>query len=377
VSSSHAPDKLYLLALGALITVGVVMMYSAVAFHGDPYDLYKLLGGLLLGGILMWVSSKVPLPWLRTITPFLLFACFLLLVSLKVGGAGWAVTTNGATRWIRLPAGLTFQPSEFTKVGFVLFAAHFLDRRGQKLTLMGGKYWAVFLGVLGILAGLIYKEPDLGTALVLSGTAFLMLIAVGVDWRLLSAGAIVGGVLVLALAWYTPHQQARLVSWWNPWAAEHRQDGGYQVIRSWMAIARGGLFGVGLGQSTQKLENRLPESETDFIFAIVAEELGLFRALGVIALFGVLIWRGFSIAARAPDRYAGLLVTGFTSWVAVQSCLNLAVVTGTVPNTGVPLPYLSSGLSSLMALMIGAGIVIGISTRTRVSKQVAKSAPVR
>jgi len=377
VSSSHAPDRLYLIALGTLITIGVVMMYSTVAFHGDPYDLYKLLGGLLGGGFLMWISSKVPLPWLRTITPLLLFVCFLLLLSLKIGGPGWAVTTNGATRWIRLPAGLTFQPSEFTKLGFVLFAAHFLDRWGQKLTLRGGKYWVVFLGVLGILAGMIYKEPDLGTALVLGGIAFLMLIAVGVDWRLLSVGAILVGGLVLALAWNTEHQQKRLLAWWNPWAVEYRQEGGYQVIRSWTAIARGGLFGVGLGQSTQKLENRLPESESDFIFAIVAEELGLFRALGVIALFGVLIWRGFSISARAPDRYSGLLVTGFTSWMAVQVCLNLGVVTGTVPNTGVPLPFLSSGLSSLIALMLGAGIVVGVSRRTRIAKQVARLTTVR
>lgn len=369
MSSSHAPDKLYFIALGALITIGVVMMYSAVAFHGDPRDLYKLLGGLLGGGVLMWLSSKVPLPRLRKVSALLLFGCFLLLVSLKLGGPGWAVTTNGATRWIRLPAGLTFQPSEFTKLGFVLFAAHFLDRWGHKLTLTGGRYWAVFLGVLGILTGLIYKEPDLGTALVLSGTAFLMLIAVGVNWRLLFFGATIAGVLILALAWTTEHQQKRLLAWWDPWAVEHRQEGGYQVIRSWTAIARGGYFGVGLGQSTQKLENRLPESETDFIFAIVAEELGLFRALGVIALFGVLIWRGFSIAARAPDRYSGLLVTGLTAWVAVQTGLNLAVVTGTVPNTGVPLPYLSSGLSSLTALMISAGVVIGISTRTRKPKQ--------
>lgn len=363
------PDFLYLTVLAALISFGVVMFYGTTAIHGDPLDLVKLGVGLVAGTFLLWVFARVPLPTLRRWGPILLLICVGALLSLKIDGAPWAVTTNGATRWIRLPGGFTIQPSEFTKLAFVLVSAHLLDRWGRRMNANGLREWAVFGGILVVLAGLIYKEPDLGTALVLTGTAFCMMIAAGIDLKKLFGLTILLGAVVLLLAWNTGHQRARLESWWNPWAEEHRQDSGYQIIRSWVAMARGGLMGVGLGQSTMKLDNRLPESETDFIFAIVAEELGLLRAAGVLVLFGILSWRGFSIAARAPDRYSSLVVSGIASWIAVQSCLNIAVATGTVPNTGVPLPFISSGLSSLTALMAGAGLVTGVSMRLLPAKK--------
>lgn len=367
----HAPDWGYIFALLALVSVGIVMMYSTLPAGADLRDRFKLFGGLAGGLLLLAGATRLELKTVRKLAPLLLLGCFLALLSLKIPGNPVAVTTNGATRWIRLPGGLTLQPSEFAKLAFVLFAASYLEKWTHKLHLSRGNRWGVFLGTLAVFAGMIYKEPDLGTALVLSGTAFCLLLIAGVDWKLLIGGACIAAVLVLFLAWNTGHQKARLLAWWNPWAEEHRQDGGYQVIRSWTAMARGGLTGVGMGQSTMKLDNRLPESETDFVFAIVAEELGLIRAAGVLLLFGLLVWRGYSIAARAPDRYSGLLVAGLTSWVAVQSCLNIAVVTGTVPNTGVPLPFVSSGLSSLTALLAAAGLVINISMRTREGKSAA------
>lgn len=362
---SGGPDLLYLAALGALISVGIIMYYSTNAVHGEARDYLKLAGGLMGGAIFMWAGARLPIAVLRRFSIPLLFLCALALLSLKVPGAPWAVTTNGATRWIALPGGLTVQPSEFTKFAVVLFAAGLLERAAARMNRGAAGDWALFLGVLGGLAGIIYKEPDLGTALVLGGTAFCMLLSAGIDFRKLFLGVVILAVTVFGLAWNTDHQRARLLAWRDPWAEEHRQEGGYQVIRSWVAMARGGLFGVGLGQSTMKLDNRLPESETDFIFAIVAEEMGLLRAVGVLILFGLLIWRGFAIAARAPDRYSALVVAGFTSWVAVQSCLNVAVVTGTVPNTGVPLPFISSGLSSLVSLLAAAGVVVGVSQRGR------------
>lgn len=362
----HAPDLWYLAAVAGLVSVGLIMMYSTTAVDADPKDFIKLGLGLSIGLALMWLFAVVPLPVQRRFAPLFLGVCFLLLLSLKLDGNPFAVTANGATRWLKLPGGLVqLQPSEFTKLAFVFFAAHFLDRKGAKLHRGDGIYWAGFLGVLAVLGGLIYKEPDLGTALVLGGTAFCMLWGAGIDLKKLFLGVLLLGVIVFFLAWNTDHQRARLLAWSNPWAPEHRMEGGFQVIQSWMAMAKGGWSGVGLGQSTQKLSNRLPESETDFIFAILAEELGLVRAAGVIVMFGLLVWRGMGIAARAPDRYSALVVTGVISWVAVQTCLNLAVVTGTVPNTGVPLPYISSGLSSLTALLAGVGIVLNVSRRTR------------
>lgn len=355
------PDPGYLIALVALISVGLIMVYSATAAYHDTADLVKMGVWMVLGIPGLLVASRLPLSFWRRVTPWLLAITFVALISLEIPGNPLAVNKNGATRWIAIGS-YTVQPSELAKLALVLFGARLLDRRGQR---MKSGDWIAYLGVLGAFAGVIYKEPDLGTALCLAGTAFCMLIAAGVDWKKLTAGLIIAAVLVFSLAWTTKHQKKRLQSWMNPWAEQYRQEGGYQVIQSWIAMSRGGLTGVGLGQSISKLGNRLPEAETDFIFAVVAEELGMLRAMGVLLLFGLLAWRGFDIATRAPDRYSSLLVSGITSWIAVQACLNISVVTGTVPNTGVPLPFISSGGSSLVTLMVATGIVIGISRRRR------------
>jgi cell division protein FtsW len=355
-----APDWLYIGALVALISVGMIMVYSTTVIDG-PQSLMKMAQWIGLGVPVMLVATRLPMAFWRKLAPWLLLGSFVALASLLLKEANpLAIGAKGAYRWLKVPGLGQVQPSEFAKLAFVLFAARFLERRGQK---MRSSDWIAFVLVLGALAGVIYKEPDLGTALVLAGIAFCMLVAAGVSWRVLIQGVLVLALVVGVLAWNTEHQRARLLSWWNPWAPEHRQEGGYQVIQSFSAMARGGLWGVGLGQSIHKIGNRLPEAHTDFIFAIVAEEMGLLRAAGVLILFGILAWRGYSIAARAPDRYSALVAVGVTSWIAVQSCLNVAVVTGTVPNTGVPLPFISSGGSSLLALMAATGIVIGISRR--------------
>jgi cell division protein FtsW len=352
----------YIFALLALISVGVIMVYSTTAFYG-PDDVERMVMWLGLGVVALVVSASVPLSFWRKAAPWLLVACMGLLISLLFKGANpLAVEANGAYRWLKVPVIGQFQPSEPAKLAFVLFAARFLERRGQRMT--AGE-WAVFVGTLGLLAGSIYKEPDLGTAMALVGSAFCMLIAAGVRISTMVKGILVLAVLIGTMAWNTPHQRERLLAWQNPWAQQYAQDSGYQVIQSMSAMSRGGLGGVGLGQSIHKLGDRLPEAETDFIFAIVAEEMGLFRAIAVLVLFGLLSWRGYGIAARAPDRYSALVAVGVTSWIAVQACLNLAVVTGTVPNTGVPLPFISSGGSSIVSLMAATGVVIGISRLRR------------
>lgn len=368
----QSPDLGFILSLVALVSVGLIMIYSANAVGGAREEIIKLLiiTGVGLGGLL--VGAFIPVRWWKVLTPLFLLACIGALASLLVPSNPLAVTVNGATRWLQVGGGFVLQPSEFAKLAFILAAAQLLEPRGR---LMKSRSWVILFGLFLLLAGLIYKEPDLGTALVLAGTAFCLLVSAGVNWRVLVTGVVVTGGLVFLIAWNTQHQKERLLVWRDPWAIEHRFEGGHQVIQSWSAMARGGLTGVGLGQSIQKLDNRLPESETDFIFAIVAEELGLIRAGGVLLLFGLFAWRGYAIAARAPDRYTGLIAAGITSWIAVQSCLNVAVVTGTVPNTGVPLPFISSGGSSLLALLLASGVVIGISRLRRAPAEQRESTP--
>lgn len=366
------PDLGYIFALVSLISVGVVMMYSTISITGDNNDLLRAARWLGLGLISLPIAASLPLKFWRWVTPWFLLGCLVALASLHIEGNPLAVTTNGATRWLKVPGG-QLQPSEFAKLAFLLFAAQFLEKRGGPRMRLPA--WASYLGVLLAFMGLIYGQPDLGTALVIGAAAYCLLIIAGAQWRYLIGGALLAGIVVFALAWSLPqmkHQKDRLLSWRDPWAEEYRQQQGHQVIQSYTALARGGLWGVGLGRSIQKMDNRLPESENDFVFAILAEEMGLIRAAGVILLFGLLAWRGYAIAARAPDRYGGLLVAGITSWIAVQSLMNVAVVTGSIPNTGVPLPFISSGGSSMLALMTAAGIVIGISRQRAVASPVPK-----
>lgn len=364
------PDMVYIAAVIALVSVGLIMVFSTTAVTGGFSELKRTLVFALIGAAGMAVASFLPAKFWRKAAPWLLLVCVLALASLLFKDKNpIAIGAKGAYRWLRVPGVGQVQPSEFAKFAFVLFAAQFLERRGRRMEL---KHWGSFLLVLGGLAGLIYKEPDLGTALVMVGAAFCMLIAAGVRWGTVIKGVLILGALVGVLAWNTPHQRDRLLAWWNPFEETYRQDGGFQVVQSLSAISRGGLLGVGMGQSVHKLNNRLPEARTDFVFAIVAEEMGMLRAFGVLALFGLLTWRGYSIAARAPDRYLALIAVGITSWVGVQACLNVAVVTGSVPNTGVPLPFISAGGSSLVALMTATGVVIGIS-RLRPVKEEANS----
>jgi cell division protein FtsW len=355
-----APDYGFLLGLFLLFSLGIVMVLSTKVFEGGWGEMVKLGIFVLLSIPALIFAAVLPDRFLRKVTPLALVGSTVLLALLYVPGNPLAVAANGATRWLKVAPNVTLQPSELAKLAFILFAAQFLEKRGRRMT---QRDWMVYLGVLGVFGALIYKQPDLGTALCLVGIAGGMLIVAGASWRVMMPGILVGALMVGLLAWHTPHQRARLESWLDPWSEEHINEGGYQTVQSLVALAKGHLMGVGLGNSTQKLNNRLPEAETDFIFAIVGEEFGLVRAIGVVALYGLFVWRGLEIAARAPDRYSGLIATGVTSWVGVQAVLNLGVVTGTLPNTGVPLPFLSSGGTSLILLMAASGLVVGVSRR--------------
>ncbi len=350
------PDGLLIVALIGLVSLGMVMIYSTTVHEGSPSAVVRELAlqfGVGCAGLLL--GMLVPLSWWRRLTPLLLVGAAGALASLLIPGNPLAITRLGATRWLQVGP-LSIQPSEFAKLAFILFSAGFLDRNFRRMRL---PQWMVYLGVTAGVALLIYREPDLGTAAVIGGIAICMLWVARVHWFWVLSlfGGAVGAILLLART--KQHQQERLLAWRNPWA--YQDTIGHQIIQSWTAMARGGLWGVGLGQSLQKLGNRLPEAETDFIFSVVVEELGLVGGIAVILLFVLFAWRGFTIALRAPDRYSMLLAAGITTWVAGQAALNVGVVTGTLPNTGIPLPFLSSGGSSLLALMIATGLLLAVS----------------
>jgi cell division protein FtsW len=283
-----------------------------------------------------------------------------LLVLVVIPGIG--IYRLGARRW--LGAGpLQFQPSEFAKFAFIIFMADYLERNQREIS----SFWRGLLPalmVLGLFFALIMLEPDLGTSLTLAGTGALMLFAAGAELSHLGGLGLVGAVGVFILARIDPERWSRITTFLDPWNPKISQDAGYQIIQALLAFGSGGLFGVGLGRSRQKFFY-LPERHTDMIFAILGEELGLIGSCLVLVLFFAFAWRGYRIAVQAPDRFTSLLAAGVTSLITLQAAMNIAVVTASIPSTGIPLPFLSYGGSSLLITLSGVGILLGVSRYSR------------
>ena len=285
-----------------------------------------------------------------------------LLLAVMVPGVG--VTANGSTRWIGYGP-LSLQPSELAKLTVLLFAADLLARRAAwmheaRLTLV-----PVAL-VFGSVAVLLMLQPNLGTTLVLGAIVLVTLFIAGTPLVPLSGLAAAGGLVATALALWAPYRRARVLAFLDPWA-DYRNTG-YQNIQSLVGVASGGITGVGLGASRAKW-GFLPYAHTDFIFAIIAEELGLIGALIVVALFVALCLLGARAALLAPDRFGMLLAAGVTAWFGVQAFVNIGAVIGILPITGVPLPFVSYGGSSLLFSMIGAGLLLNVARQARLPDQ--------
>lgn len=358
-SGRRIEEDVLLTAVLCLVAFGAVMVYSAssattvVKGGGDGTGfLIKYLVYGLAGFVCLRIASRWPLQKVLSLTgPFLAFA-FTCLVLVEVPGLG--VSVNGATRW--LGAGpLTFQPSEVAKLALVLYAARFLAERPRALRSPKD------LMPLGLVAGtavlLVATQPDLGTALVVSFTMATMMIAAGVPMRWLAGFAAAGSVLVMMYAMTAPYRRARLTSFLDPWS--HAGDAGFQAVQGQIAIGSGGLFGRGLGESVQKIFY-LPEAHTDFILAIIGEEVGLLGIFGLILLYGTFAWAGLRIAQQAKGRYAALLAAGVTSLVLCQALLNLWAVLGIAPLTGVPLPFISYGSTNLVVLLVACGLLVNV-----------------
>ena len=346
---------LILVTLG-LVAFGLVMVYSATSAsaalaNGDPaYYLKRQTVYAGLGLLLMVVLSRVDFRVLRALAPMLVVTSLTLLLAVLVLGRA----ANGARRWISFgPA--AFQPSELAKVALAVWAASYLARRRPPKTL--AELWRP-LGLLTVVfCGLILVEPDLGTSIGIVVMLAAMLLVAGTPPRTLGAGLGIAGTLGLVAVWLEPYRRARLFSFLNPW--HDAQGAGFQTVQAMIGLGSGGIFGVGLGQSVQKV-NYLPEAHTDMIFAIIGEELGLVGATAVIVAYCAFAYAGLKIALGCRDPFGKRLAAGLTALVCGQAAINLAAVMGLAPLTGIPLPFVSYGGSSLVVALGCVGILLNI-----------------
>jgi len=353
------PRYLLLGSMLFLLLGGLVMVYSAssvadfVNLQDSAYHLKRQVFGAALGGIMLLVAMMVDYRKVKAAGPLLWVASVLMLLVVLVMGVGkW-----GATRWIDLGP-LTVQPSELAKIACVMVVALLVNqyRAGRIDT---GAFWRWVLVVVGSVAALVMLQPDLGTTLSIVGSVYLALLIGGLSLRWLG-GVLVGGVALLgALVAMAPYRMRRITAFLDPFADP--QGSGYQSIQALYAFGSGGLDGVGLGMSRQKFFY-LPAAHTDFIFAIIGEELGLVGALAVVAAFAVMAYAGFRIALGARDTYGRVLAGGLTAMLVSQAIINMGAVTGLMPVTGIPMPLVSSGGTSMVFTMLCIGIILSVST---------------
>lgn len=357
------PDYSLILCVVCLVSLGIYMVFDAsyakagqTAYTGKDLFFYlkRQFVWALLGCLGLWLAIRWPYWHLRRFALPGVFLSIILLALVLVPGVG--IEMGGARRWIgRSP--LVVQPSEFAKLALVLFLAHLGAAQQHRIRRLKDGLLPRLV-ILSLLAALIVEEPDLGTAVVLVATGWAMLVASGArPLHLASFGAALVTAACVAIR-MKPYRAQRLGAWLDPWGNYH--DSGFQVVHSLLAIGSGGLFGVGPGQGLQKFYY-LPAEKTDYIFATIGEEFGLFGTLTVLSLFAIFVYRGFLIAHRTRDPFGALLAAGVATMVGSQALLNIAVTTNAVPSTGVPLPFISFGGSSLVITMFTVGILLNVS----------------
>src|SRR5437016_12348738 len=352
-------DKWLFSATVGLALFGVVMVYSASAVialqenHSQFHYVVKQAVWTLIGFAAMFMAMRFD--YQRLNRWWIVYG--LLLVTIVLLLAVFAFSpVNGARRWMKF-GGFSAQPSEIAKLSLAIFAAYFLERRtGEERS-----FWKTFLPcmlVLGVLAGLVVKEPDLGTALMLAIICVAICFAAGVRPRHVIYAAVPALLFVGQMLIFTPFRWRRMASFIDPWADQ--QGAGYQVVQSLIAVGSGGPHGLGFAQGRQKLLF-LPFAHSDFIFAVIGEELGLIGTLIVVLVFAIFLWRGMRAALRAPDRFGMLLGFGIVVGIVAQALLNMSVVLALVPTKGIPLPFISYGGSSLLPTLTGVGILLNLS----------------
>jgi cell division protein FtsW len=358
------PDYVLLAAVGILVLLGLVMVYSAsfmrsYADTGDQlYYTLRQMNAAVIGAIALLAAQRIDYRvWRRFSVHLMAGTLFLLVLTLILPAS--MTEANGARSWIRIGA-FSMQPSEIAKLTMVIYFADWLSRRGEKLTNVTYGL-APFALMLGVVCGLVILGRDLGTTIVLVVIAGMVYFAAGANLLHIIGAAIVAGSAFWGLINVAAYRQERIAAWTDPFA--HYQGAGYQPVHALYALGSGGLFGAGIGQARQKFF-WLPEAHTDAIFAIIGEEFGLIGTLFVVTCFLVIAYRGMRIAGRSPDPFAALLATGITCWLVFQALINIAVVTTLIPFTGLTLPFISYGGTSLTTCMAAAGILLNISRHT-------------
>ena len=354
-------DKTVIILMVILIAMGLTTLFSATYYQrtasGDPLSaVKKQLFGIALGAGACAVLSNVPYRLFRQTRVMLALLAFgaLLLILVIIPGIG--VSINGSRRWLNI-AGLSMQPSEFAKYAMVIFMAGALDRRSEEIH----RFFAGVVPLLivpGVMFLLILEQPNLSTGGSILICALLMLFAAGLRKRHLALLGTCGLALGAFYAWSAPYRRERLLSFRDPFAK--MSDEGYQLSQSLIALGSGGLFGMGLGQGKQKFAY-LPYPESDFIFAIVGEDFGLVGCTAVVMLFCAFVFAGLRVALCCRDRYGCLLSSGIISMIGIQTFINMGVVTGIMPTTGLPLPFFSAGGTSVTMMMAAIGILLNIS----------------
>ena len=361
------PDTWLFAATIGLALFGVVMVYSASAVlaqsehHGSFYYVIKQAIWTSIGLVAMLIAMQVDYHRLRdrrvvygllTLTVFMLLAVFAF------------PAINGARRWIKFQ-GFSVQPSEISKLALAIFLAYFLEKRlGEER-----EFWRTFIPcgvVTAVLAGLIVVEPDFGTSMMLAVTFVIVIYTAGARLSHLAMAAAPAFVIAAGLLIFVPWRMARLVSFWDPWADP--QKSGFQVVQSLIAVGSGGTNGLGFAQGKQKMMF-LPFAHSDFIFAVIGEELGLLGTLTVLSAFALFLWRGIRISFMAPDRFGKLLTIGIVTGIVAQALFNMSVVLSMVPTKGIPLPFISYGGSSLVPTLAAVGILLNISQHARGSSR--------
>jgi cell division protein FtsW len=346
---------LILVTLG-LVAFGLVMVYSATSAsaalaNGDPaYYLKRQSIYAVLGIAVMVLTTRIDFRALRKLAPALVVTSLVLLLAVLVVGQ----SVNGARRWLTFgPA--VFQPSELAKLALAVWAAAYLARRRPPQSL--SELWRPVGLLTVVFCALLLVEPDLGTAIALVAMLAAMLLVAGTPGRTLAGGLGIATTVGLLAIWFEPYRRARIFSFLNPW--QDAQGAGFQTVQAMIGLGSGGIFGVGLGQSVQKA-NYLPEAHTDMIFAIIGEELGLVGAAVVILAYGTFAYFGLKIALGCKDPFGKRLAAGLTVMVCGQAAINLAAVMGLAPLTGIPLPFVSYGGSSLVIALASVGILLNI-----------------
>jgi cell division protein FtsW len=375
---AHQPDYMVLVAIVALVAIGILMVYSSSAMraYASYEDTLRIVGPQIFWGTVglgaMVFMSRIDYRWLRAVSIPLYIGAIALLVIVLIPGLG--IRIGGSARWLQIGPLPAVHPAEIAKLAMVVYLAHWFARRGTEIRSFR-RGTLPFLFIFAPVVFLVLREPDLGTSAVIGITGFVMFFAAGATvWHLLAIGGLGAGVVLFSLT-NNAYQLDRVTTFLDPW--RDPLGTGFHTIQGLLALGLGGLVGAGLGESRQAGGLFLPNAWNDYVFAVVGEEFGLLGAMVVIGLFVIFAYRGMKVALAAPDTFGALMAAGITTWICIQAFINIGVVVSLIPVTGITLPFVSAGGSSLVVSFIAVGILLSISREAQASGMVGDAGPHR